>query len=71
MGTSGGYDCKSGMESIGENMTEAKILEIKKEKSNSQFDREFIEYVDREWQNIIKKLKKCRYDLSKIQIVKC
>ena len=57
------------MESIGGNMTEAKILEIKKEKNNPQFNREFIEYVDKEWQEITKRLKKCRYNLSGIQIV--
>ena len=50
-------------------MTEAKILEIKKEKNNPQFNREFIEYVDKEWQEITKRLKKCRYNLSGIQIV--
>lgn len=69
MGASGGHGCKSDMEDLGGRMTEAKILQIKKEKNNTQFSCEFIEYVDKEWQEITKRLKKCRYDLSKIQIV--
>lgn len=31
-------------------MTEVKIMQIKKEKNNMEFNREFIEYVDKEWQ---------------------
>lgn len=50
-------------------MTEEKILQIKKEKRG--FSCEFIAYVDKEWQEIIMRLKRCKCDLSKIQIVKC
>ena len=51
-------------------MTEAQIMQIKKEKNNKEFNREFIEYADKEWQKIIQIFRSCRYDLSKIKIVK-
>lgn len=51
-------------------MTEAEIAQIKKEKNNAEFNREFIKRVDEEWQEIQKIFGRCRCDLSKIRIAR-
>ena len=68
MGSSGRHGCQPDMGGIG-SMTETKILQIKKEKNSPQFSREFIEHVDKEWQEIVQMFKRCKCDLSRIQIV--
>ena len=49
-------------------MTEIKIAEIRKEKSD--FHSGFIKKIDKEWQEIMNLFHNCRYDLSKIRIVR-
>lgn len=68
MGASCGYGYQSDLESIGGSMTEAEISKIRKEKSD--FPPGFIKGIDKEWQEIMKLFHNCRYDLSKIRIVR-
>lgn len=49
-------------------MTEEAILRIKQEKKT--LEPEFIQRIDREWEEVMKLFQGCRYDLSKIQIVR-
>ena len=49
-------------------MTEEAILRIKQEKKT--LEPGFIQKIDREWQEIMQLFQGCRYDLSKIRIVK-
>ena len=49
-------------------MTEDEIRRIREQKID--FYPSFIQKIDREWQEIMKLFQGCRYDLSKIRIVK-
>lgn len=49
-------------------MTEEAILRIKQEKKT--MEPEFMEKIDREWQEVMKLFQGCRHDLSKIRIVR-
>lgn len=68
MGTSGRYDYQQDMEGIGSSMTEVEISKIRKEKSD--FQPGFIKRIDEGWKEVMKLFHNCRYDLSKIRIVK-
>lgn len=49
-------------------MTEVEIAKIRKEKCD--FQPGFIKKIDEDWQEIMKIFHNCRYDLSKIRIVR-
>lgn len=49
-------------------MTEVEIAEIRKEKKS--FKPGFIKKIDEEWQETMELFHDCRYDLSKIRIVR-
>ena len=49
-------------------MTEEEVLRIKEAKSD--FHTGFIQRMDKEWQEVMNLFQGCRYDLSKIRIVR-
>ncbi len=49
-------------------MTEEEVLRIREAKSD--FQPGFIQRMDEEWQEVMKLFQGCRYDLSKIRIVR-